>query len=261
MKWASQMALVVKNLAANSGDKRDTSSIPGSGRSSGEGNGNQLQYSCLGNPRDREAWWPSVHGIAKSCTRVKCSTHVQFTCCDLTADMKWNSESWFCSLTLYPNVALHYILSFYSHSVSGYHKNTLSKWAYFRTIAYTMISQVALVVKTPPGSTGDINDEGSIPGSGRSPGGEHGNPLQYSCLENFMDRGARWTTVQGSRRVRHDWSDLAHMHATYTIFLLVVLKFYYTLILVIQIRYCVKLDSLNTVESCQPWLISTAHAQ
>ena len=50
-------------------------------------------------------------------------------------------------------------------------------------------SQVAL-----PGSAGVIRDVGSIPGSGRSPGGEHGNPLQYSCLENPMERGA-WRAI------------------------------------------------------------------
>ena len=45
-------------------------------------------------------------------------------------------------------------------------------------------SQVALVVKNPPANAGDIRDVGSVPGLGRSPGGGHGNPLQYSCLEN-----------------------------------------------------------------------------
>ena len=45
-------------------------------------------------------------------------------------------------------------------------------------------SQVVLVVKNPPANTGDIRDAGSIPGLGKSPGGGHGNPLQYSCLEN-----------------------------------------------------------------------------
>ena len=53
---------MVKNLSANAGDAR---SIPGSGRSSGEGNGNPLQCSCLGNPLDRGAWWAAVHGVAK----------------------------------------------------------------------------------------------------------------------------------------------------------------------------------------------------
>ena len=49
-------------------------------------------------------------------------------------------------------------------------------------------SQVVLVVKNPSANAGDIRDTGSIPGSGRSPGGGHSNPLQYSCLENRMDR-------------------------------------------------------------------------
>ena len=65
-------------------------------------------------------------------------------------------------------------------------------------------SQVALVVKNPPTYAGDIRDTGSIPGLGRSPGGGHGNPLQYSCLENAMDRGASWTTVHGVRKSGHD---------------------------------------------------------
>ena len=51
-------------------------------------------------------------------------------------------------------------------------------------------SQVALVVKNPPANAGDIRDVGLILGLGRSPGGGHGNPVQYSCLENLMDRGA-----------------------------------------------------------------------
>ena len=49
--------------------------------------------------------------------------------------------------------------------------------------------------KNPPASAGDARDDGSIPGSGRFPGGEHGNPLQYSCQENPMVRGAWWATV------------------------------------------------------------------
>ena len=64
--WASQVALVVKNLPANAGDARDTGSIPGWGRSLGVGNGNPLQYSCLENPMDREAWWATVRGARKS---------------------------------------------------------------------------------------------------------------------------------------------------------------------------------------------------
>ena len=54
---------------------------------------------------------------------------------------------------------------------------------------------MALLVKNLPTNAGDTRDVGSIPGMGRSPGGGHGNPLQYSCLENPMDRGAWKTTV------------------------------------------------------------------
>ena len=58
------MALVVKNLPASAGDRRERSSIPGSGRSPRGGHGNPLHYSCLGNPMDRGAWQAIVHGVA-----------------------------------------------------------------------------------------------------------------------------------------------------------------------------------------------------
>ena len=51
------------------------------------------------------------------------------------------------------------------------------------------------MVKNPTANTGDIRDVSLIPGSGSSPGGGHSNPLQYSCLENPMDKGAWWATV------------------------------------------------------------------
>ena len=61
---------MVKNLTVNAGDAGDLGSIPGSGRSPGEGHGNPLQYSCLGNPRDRGAWQATVHGVAESDTTM-----------------------------------------------------------------------------------------------------------------------------------------------------------------------------------------------
>ena len=61
---------------------------------------------------------------------------------------------------------------------------------------------MALAVKNPPDNAGDSGDLGSIPGSGRSPGGEYGNPLQYSCLENPMNRGA-WGAIV--HRVAKSW--------------------------------------------------------
>ena len=60
------------------------------------------------------------------------------------------------------------------------------------------------MVKNPSANAGDAGDSGSVPGSGRSPGGGHGNPLQCSCLENPMDKGAGQAAVHGVARVRHN---------------------------------------------------------
>ena len=68
---------LVKNLPANAGDM---GSIPGSGRSPGEGNDSPLQYSCLGNPMDRGAWWTAVHGVAKSWTQLNNNNHLIRKC-------------------------------------------------------------------------------------------------------------------------------------------------------------------------------------
>ena len=78
------------------------------------------------------------------------------------------------------------------------------------------VSQVVLVVKTPPASAGDARVVGLIPGLGQSPGVGNGNPLQYSCLKNSIDRGAWWATVHG---VTKSWTRLStcaciHTHVT-----------------------------------------------
>ena len=65
--WTSLVAQMVKRLAYNAGDR---GSIPGWGRSPGEGNGNSLQYSCLENPMETGVWWTTVHGVAKSRTQL-----------------------------------------------------------------------------------------------------------------------------------------------------------------------------------------------
>ena len=62
-------------------------------------------------------------------------------------------------------------------------------------VACSRASQLVLVVKDLPASAVDVRDVGSVPESGRSPGGGHGSSLQYSCLEDPMDRGASWATV------------------------------------------------------------------
>ena len=72
--WGFPGGSEVKAPACNVGD---LGSIPGSGRSPGEGNGNPLQYSCLENPKDGGAWWATVHRVAKSQTRLSNFTHNQ----------------------------------------------------------------------------------------------------------------------------------------------------------------------------------------
>ena len=77
-------------------------------------------------------------------------------------------------------------LCIYLIYIHSFLKIFLSTMAYHRILS---IVGVVLMVKNLPANAGDIRDAGSIPGSGRPPGGQHDNPLQYSCLENPTDRG------------------------------------------------------------------------
>ena len=85
--------------------------------------------------------------------------------------------------------------------ISKYSNTNDSHWA----------SQVAPVVSSSPASTEDARDAGSIPGSGRSPGGRYSNPLQYACLENPMDRGVWQATFHGITK-RWTWVKRQNMH-------------------------------------------------
>ena len=76
-------------------------------------------------------------------------------------------------------------------------------------------SQVVLVIKNLPALQGNVRDMGSIPGSGRSPGGGHDNPLQYSCLDNPVERELGGVQSIGLQRIGHDWSDLVHIPSPY----------------------------------------------
>ena len=76
---------------------------------------------------------------------------------------------------------------------------------------------MVLVIKSPPANAGDLREAGLIPGLGRSLGRGHGSPLQFSCLENPMDRGAWGATVHGVAQSQTRLSDLActHTHACF----------------------------------------------
>ena len=77
--------------------------------------------------------------------------------------------------------------------------------------------EIALVVKNPPANAEDLRESNLIPGWGRSPGGGHGNPLQYSWLENPWTEEPGGLQSMGSHGVRHDWSDLAHTHKDHSV--------------------------------------------
>ena len=152
MYMASQVALVVKNLLANAGDIKDMGLIPGSGRSPGGGHGNPLQCSCLENPRDGGAWWAAVYGVAQSRTQLK----------RLSSSSSSSSSS---RMPLEVTYEGEVISKMHSIFLKCKHKTEEA-------------SQLSLVAKNLPGNAGDIKDMGLIPGLGRSPGGESGNPLQ-----------------------------------------------------------------------------------
>ena len=78
---------------------------------------------------------------------------------------------------------------------------------------------MVLVVKNLPAKVDDVRDVRSVPGSGRSPGAGHGNPLQYSCLENLLDVGAWWATVLGVAKSRTQLKRLSsRLYRLYSLF-------------------------------------------
>ena len=125
----------------------------------GEGNGNPLQCPCLENPRDKGAWWAAVYGVTRSWTWLKLLSSSSSSSNECLMD-PWRRSGQECYyLENFP-------INFYIH-----------------------------LICFPSGSDGrasacNVGVPGSIPGSGRSPGEGNGNPLQYSCLDNSMDRGA-----------------------------------------------------------------------
>ena len=102
---------VAKNLPANAGN---VGLIPGLGSPPGEGNGSTLQYSCQGNPIDRGVWWPTVHRVAKSRTRLRDWTHTHAYHYEVRLDTSPSQESWIQSIrewtmmlvTAFENLAL-----------------------------------------------------------------------------------------------------------------------------------------------------------
>ena len=81
----------------------------------------------------------------------------------------------------------------------------LSVFSFLNCFCWNIVAcQMARVVKYPPPNAGDIRDAGPIPEWGRSSGGGHCNPLQYSCLENPMHRGASWAPIHSVTKSQHN---------------------------------------------------------
>ena len=138
----------------------------------------------------------------------------------------WGTKSWFFLLTSCPVLvpkAWHQargfgLSGFYDHSCMLDYSQLLqhptlglTNYELALTI-YLWDSQIVLVVKNLPANAGDIRDTGSIPGSGRSPRGGHGNPLQYSCLESPMNRWTWWADVHWVTK-SWTWLKRLSMHA------------------------------------------------
>ena len=160
----------------------------------GEGSGSPLQYSCLENPTDRGAWWAAVHGVTKSRTQLSNFTFT-FHFYTLEKEMATHSSvlAWRIPGTGEPGR----LPSMGSHSQTQLRRLSSSS---SRVSAQGFSGGVG--VKNPPANAGDM---GSIPGLGRFPAETNGNPLQYSCLENPMDRGAWRAMVHG---VAKSWARL-----------------------------------------------------
>ena len=124
----------------------------------------------------KQCWTYCTVNGEKSCT----TTHIEFAICSFKKYAYQNNNIYFLQVTKEYTQNFPYA----EHRGCGWQDKNL-----------TSASQVALVVKIPPANAGYVKDTNSIPRLGRFPGGGHGNRLQYSCLENPMDRGAWWATV------------------------------------------------------------------
>ena len=169
-----------KESACNAGYP---SSNPGLGRSAGEGIGYPLQYS----------WTSLVAHLVKNPPAMQETGFNPWV-----GKIPWRRERLPTSI-FWPG-EFHGLYRPLGHKES----DITEQLSYYLSYTYIRASQVALVVKQPICCYGDIRDVGSVPGSGRSLGEGHDNPLQYSCLGNLMDKGAWEATIQGVARVGYE---------------------------------------------------------
>jgi len=215
---SSLVAQLVKNLPTTQGH---SGSIPGSGRSPGEGNGNPLQYSCLENPIDRGAWQATVHGVA----RVRHDLAAKPPPPSVQSPVNTlQTVAWTTSFPPIPSLPFNKrTLELQQSSwLSNYRPHfpvSLATWRVYviefspmgcMCFSHSFKRKVYIFPGFPGGSDGkesvcNVGDLGSIPGLGRSSGEGNGNPLQYSCLENpHGQRSLAGYSVTWCHRVIHD---------------------------------------------------------
>ena len=138
-----------------------------------------LELSFLETESSRWWWWEGEPSKAKLTFPLKLATHTLLNFQGFAFPFECNFINIFREWSVIQKLMIWY------RNKTNFPFSSLSFW----------VSQVVLVIKNLPANAGDARDAGSILGLGRSRGGGHGNPLQYSCLENPMHRGAWWATV------------------------------------------------------------------
>ena len=173
-----------KESTCTAGDTEHVGWIPGLEKSSAGGSGNQLQYSCMENPMNR------VHGDRWATVH---GVTVRYDWTHIHPLMKEDKR---------------YYLKYHVWPTSSCYRGFLGG---------------TLVVKNLPANAGDIRDMSLIPGSGRSPGRGHDSPLQYSWLENPMDRGAWRATVHRDTKSQ-TWLEWLHSSSRFILYIVVYFK-------------------------------------
>ena len=200
---------MVKNLPANAGDTGDAGSILELGRSSGEGNDNPLQYSCLEIPMDRGGWQAVVQGVAKSWTELSMHTHSHTFQLQRGSRIAGRLEKEMATHSSTLAWRIPWLEEPSRLQSMGSQRVRLDRG----TFTFHEMSRAFqwLSGEKSAASAGDTGDTGSMPGSGKPPGGGNDNPFQYSCLGNPMDRGAWWAIQSiGSQR---DMTEDSQIHS------------------------------------------------